>query len=88
MVLLNISSFFRTILIIIIIIYALKFLMRYVFPMMMKNYVDSKVNELNKQRNAVYEKDAEEIKKEQGKVRISKNPSKDGEYVDYEEVKD
>jgi hypothetical protein len=87
MVFLNISSLFRTILIILVIYYGLKFLVRYVFPLMMKNYVDNKMSEFKKQQNAVFEQEAEQLKKQKGKVSISKDPAKDGEYVDYEEVK-
>ena len=87
MVLLNISSLFRTILIILMIYYGIKFLVRYVFPILLKNYMDNKMNELKKQQNAVFEQEVEKIKKQEGKVTISKDPSKDGEYVDYEEVK-
>ncbi len=87
MVLLNIASLFRTIIIILVIYYGLKFLVRYVFPILLKNYMDNKMSEFKKQQNAVFEKEAEQIKKEKGKVTISKDPSKDGEYVDYEEVK-
>ena len=86
MYLLTISSFFRTVLIIIVVIYGVKFLMRYVFPHMVQNYVDKKVSDLKKQQG-VSEAEAQRIKNEQGKVKISQNPAKDGEYVDYEEVK-
>lgn len=62
--------------------------MRYVFPNMMQNYVDNKINDLKKQQQkGVSEEEAQRIAKEKGKVKISQNPSKDGEYVDYEEVK-
>ena len=53
---------------------------------MVQNYVDKKVSDLKKQQG-VSEAEAQRIKNEQGKVKISKNPAKDGEYVDYEEVK-
>lgn len=86
MVLLNISSLFRTILIILVIYYGIKFLVRYVFPMLLKNYMENKMKELKKQQG-IFEQEAEQIKKQEGKVTISQNPSKDGEYVDYEEVK-
>lgn len=86
MVLLTISSFFRTVIIIIIIAYGVKFLMRYVFPNMVQNYVDKKINDL-KREQGVSEEEAQRIKREQGKVKISQNPAKDGEYTDYEEVK-
>jgi hypothetical protein len=86
MYLLTISSFLRTVVIIIIIAYGVKFLMRYVFPNMVQNYVDKKMNDLKKDQ-AVSEAEAQRIKKEQGKVKISQNPAKDGEYTDYEEVK-
>ncbi len=86
MVLLTISSFFRTVIIIIIIAYGVKFLMRYVFPNMVQNYVDKKINDL-KREQGVSEEEAQRIKREQGKVKISQNPAKDGEYTHYEEVK-
>jgi hypothetical protein len=86
MYLLTISSFLRTVIIIVIVAYGVKFLMRYVFPNMVQNYVDKKINDLKKEQG-VSEAEAQRIKKEQGKVKISQNPAKDGEYVDYEEVK-
>lgn len=85
MVLLTISSFFRTVIIIIIIAYGVKFLMRYVFPNMVQNYVDKKISDL-KREQGVSEEEAQRIKKEQGKVKISQNRAKGGEYTDYEEV--
>jgi len=88
MYLLTITSFFRTVIIIVLVIYGVKFFMRYVFPNMMQNYVDNKINDLKKQQQrGVSEDEAQRINKEKGKVKISQNPSKDGEYVDYEEVK-
>ncbi len=86
MYLLTISSFLRTVVIIVIIAYGVKFLMRYVFPNMVQNYVDKKVSDLRKEQG-VSEAEAQRIKNEQGKVKISQNPAKDGEYTDYEEVK-
>ncbi|MCX6181988.1 MAG: DUF4834 domain-containing protein [Bacteroidetes bacterium] len=86
MVLLSITGLVKTIVYILVIYYGLKFLVRYVFPMLLKNYVDNKVGEMKKQQNAVYEQEVEQLKKQKGKVTISKDPSKDGEYVDYEEI--
>ena len=84
MVFLTISSLLRTILVILVIYYGVKFLFRYVFPMLLKNYVD---NKMNQHKSGINEQEAEQINKQKGRVTISKDPSKDGEYVDYEEVK-
>ena len=84
MVLLTISSLLRTILVILVIYYGVKFLFSYVFPIFLKNYVD---NKMNQHKSGINEQEAEQINKQKGRVTISKDPSKDGEYVDYEEVK-
>ncbi len=83
MYLLTISSFFRTVLIIIVVIYGAKLFIRHILPLMIEN----KVNEMKKRQNGLSEQEAEHLKKQEGKIKISQNPSKDGEYVEYEEVK-
>ena len=55
--------------------------MRYVFPHMVQNYVDKKVSDLKKQQG-VSEAEAQRIKNEQGKVKISKNPAEILSYID------
>ena len=42
---------------------------------------------MSQHKSGINEQEAEQIKKQKGRVTISKDPSKDGEYVDYEEVK-
>ena len=86
---------FRFLLILIIVYYVFKLLVRFVFPFFLKNFVE-------KAQRKFYEQNPHldpEAKKREGEVRVEHNPEKSasskgkpdddfGEYVDYEEVKD
>lgn len=83
----SIQGLFRVILIIVLIYYVFKLLGRYVFPYLLKNYINKQ-----QQKYGQYQQQDEPQHKE-GEVYIKKNPNKgkqkdidDGEYVDYEEV--
>jgi len=65
--------------------YILKFLGRFVFPILLKRYVKKKQSQFNQQQNTNVE--------EEGKVTIKTKPKKSksdtsdmGDYVDFEEV--
>jgi len=83
-------NFIRTILIIVVVYYALKFIGRIIFPMFFKkmmNNVEKKFNE-QQHNNSTSEKHVKE-----GETIIDKTPNQStksnndvGEYVDYEDV--
>ena len=88
-------GFFRTVLIIILVIYAFRLLSRFLLPFLLK-YLSKKATknfeQQFKQRQGYRE---ENVKSKQGDVKVTyqnktKNPKKDGfdggEYIDYEEV--
>lgn len=77
-------GFFRTVLILLAIYYTYKFLTRYVFPLMLKNYIN-KVNNTQRSKNQ-FQRDEGDVT-----IRYRKNEDKKvdkdkGEYVDYEEI--
>ncbi len=81
----------RTIFILVVIYYGFKLLVRYVLPYFLKNYVQKEMNKNQKQhQNNTHQRTGKE-----GAVNIDYVPEKkkkiaknEGEYVDYEEVKD
>jgi hypothetical protein len=80
--------FFLTILIVVGIYYGFKFLFRYLFPVLMKRFI-------NKVGQNQFGQQAQETHKPEGEVTITPNKKsqtnklKDsGEYVDYEEIDD
>jgi hypothetical protein len=85
-------AFLRTILIIFIIYYVIRFFMRYMFPSLLVNYVDKKMKDFTSQQH----QKEQQARKREGEVTIDyhppksdKNkPDKGGDYVDYVEVKD
>lgn len=81
----------RTIFILVVIYYGFKLLVRYVFPYFLKNYVQKEMNRNKKQ----YRDDSRQRTGKEGAVNIDYVPEKkkkiaknEGDYVDYEEVKD
>lgn len=86
----------RTILIILLVYYGFKFLFRFLFPLLLKRWVDKKTQEFQQKSNYMDGEKAKEFAKQQeGKIKIkpsnkSNTPGTDdvGDYVDYEEVKD
>jgi hypothetical protein len=85
-------SFLRTILIILLIYYGAKLIARYVLPVFLKNYMGKKMGTFTspgQQQNNHHKKQKE------GKVTIDYVPksekkveSNEGEYIDFEEVKE
>ncbi|MBN1159146.1 MAG: DUF4834 family protein [Bacteroidales bacterium] len=81
----------RTILILIIIYYVVQIFTRYIFPALFYNHMEDKVNEFSKNQKKQQKKAA----KREGEITIDYIPEKhsgekqgEGEYVDYEEVKE
>ncbi|MEZ5198286.1 MAG: hypothetical protein R2764_18425 [Bacteroidales bacterium] len=76
----------RTILIIVIIYYAVKLLARYVLPVLARYFIRRTQREYQKQ----YEKEIRKPGKMKEKVNPDKKKADDnlGEYVDYEEIKE
>jgi hypothetical protein len=83
-VILTITSFLRTVGIIVIIYYGLKFLGRLLFPIVVKKAVNNM-----QARQTQYQRDQKregEVTIEKDRVRQSRNHNSEGEYVDFEEV--
>jgi polyhydroxyalkanoate synthesis regulator protein len=85
----------RTLLIILIIYYLGRLIMRYVLPALFYNYMDDKVKEFSQQQQKQRRKEQQQTRKREGEVNIDytpqgsgKNRPSKGEYVDYEEVRD
>ncbi len=83
----------RTIFIIILVYYGLKFLMRLLAPYLVKKMAENMSQRFNQQFQNQY-RQQEEFRKREGEVTVESKPQKDrnhqtdeGEYVDYEEVK-
>jgi len=89
-------QFLRTIAIIFLIFYAFRLLARYVFPWLLKRWVNKKMGQFQNQANSQFkdQQKAQDFAKEhEGEVKIKsrggKSASEDGDkgdYVDYEEV--
>ena len=83
-VILTITSFLRTVGIIVIIYYGLKFLGRLLFPIVVKKAVNNM-----QARQTQYQRDQKregEVTIEKDRQRQSSGRNTDGEYVDFEEV--
>lgn len=86
----------RTIAIIFIVIYGFRLLAKYVFPFLLKRWLNKKMGQFQNQSNSQFQEQqkAQKFAKEQeGKVKIktkrgNNKPESDGlgEFVDYEEV--
>lgn len=81
------TGLLRTILILVILYYGFKFLMRYIFPLFVKRTIDKMEDRMRE------EYEAQQPKAPEGEVSIDKMPKKDkpnksdmGEYIDYEEI--
>ena len=90
------QGLFKFLLILIVIYYAFKLLVRYVFPFFVKSY-------LNKVQKQFFDQnphlDPEEQKKKEGEVKVESKPSNNdnkekntpddfGDYIDFEEIKE
>ncbi len=85
-------SFLRTILIILLIYYGAKLIVRYVIPVFLKNYVEKKMGTFT---SPGQQQNNHQKKQKEGKVTIDYIPKSDkkvenseGEYIDFEEVKE
>jgi hypothetical protein len=82
----------RTILIIIIIYYVIKFVSRYILPVILNNYVSRKMNEFSGNQGRQHDKNRAAREGEviiNDRARTEEKKRKDrGEYVDYEEIRD
>lgn len=86
----------RTIAIIFIVIYGFRLLAKYVFPFLLKRWLNKKMGQFQNQANSQFQEQqkAQQFAKEQeGKVKIKTRGKNDkpesdglGEFVDYEEV--
>lgn len=83
-------SFLRTILIILLVYYAFRFIARYIFPLFFKRMVSNLEKKVNEQQGG---RTAESQRVREGETVIDMKPqqpkesSKDvGEYIDYEEI--
>ncbi len=81
----------RTLLIIAIIYFALRFIVRYLLPFLLTNYINRKFNEMGKAHGFRQTN----TNKREGEVTIEYNPNdkkkyprEKGDYVDFEEIKD
>lgn len=89
-------QFLRTIIIIFIIIYGLRILSRYVFPFLLKRWMNKKMEQFQNQAQSQFKEQqkAQQFAKEhEGEVKIKARGKHDkpesdglGEFVDYEEV--
>lgn len=83
-------NFFRTILIILLVIYGLRFLARFVLPLLLKRAVNkAQERAQNRYDNSSYEKQpnvGETIIDKKPKTTNQSQANDIGEYVDYEEV--
>jgi len=86
----------RTLLILFIIFYVIRLVTRFFLPMLFKNYVDDKMNEMAGNQKKQQQRQKEQARKREGEVSIDYNPRQGdskgkndkGDYVDYVEVKD
>ena len=81
------TGLLKTILILLIVYYGFKFLMRYIFPLFVKRTINKMEDRLRK------EYEAQQPQAPEGEVSINKVPKKEqkaknnqGEYIDYEEI--
>ena len=89
-------QFLRTIIIIFIIIYGLRILSRYVFPFLLKRWLNKKMGQFQNQAQTQFkeqEKERQFAKEHEGEVKIKTKSKHDkpesdglGDFVDYEEV--
>ena len=85
----------RTLVIIFLIYYGFKLLARYVFPFLLKRWVNKKMGQFNGQAQFETEEKAKDyVKQHEGEVKIKTNKSSKtetdniGDFVDYEEVEE
>jgi len=84
---------FRTIFVIFLIYYVFKFLSRYIFPLLLKNWVDKKMGQFQNQSQFNNQQKEEQFAKEhEGEIKIKSNAKSKtetegiGDEVDFEEI--
>jgi len=84
-ILLSIASFFRTVGIIVVIYYGLKFLGRLLFPIVVKKAVNNMQARQNEYQRQQQKRDGE-VTVENNQRQQNRTNSTEGEYVDFEEI--
>jgi len=84
-VILTITSFLRTVAIIVLIYYGLKFIGRLLFPIVVKKAVNNMQARQNQYQRAQHKQEGE-VTVENNRQNHSKTRKNEGEYVDFEEV--
>lgn len=86
------TGVFRLLLILVLLYYGFKLLVRYVFPYFLKRFVNNAQKNFYKQNPHL---DPDQAKKEEGNVHVNNKNTKSkhqqndfGDYVDYEEIKE
>jgi len=85
----------RILLVIFIIYYLGRLVMRFILPTLFNDYMDDKMKEFARQQQKQRMREQEQSRKREGEVNIDYSPKGDnrrkpsrGEYVDYEEIRD
>ena len=86
MILLSISGFLKTILILLTIYFIFKIFIRIVFPLILKSYIEKKQRDLFNQHQPPEKKEGE-ITIDYVPGKNKKGDNDEGEYVNYEEIK-
>ncbi len=88
-ILLFAASFFRTLLIIIIVLWIGRIIARFVFPMIMKGMVNKAQKNMQErmQQEQKSQRKKDEVTIEQEEKKRRKTSKDNGEYIDFEEVK-
>jgi flagellar biosynthesis/type III secretory pathway M-ring protein FliF/YscJ len=87
-VLLVITNFLRTLFIIVVIWYGIKLVVKYVFPLVMRQTMKNMQSQMEEQLRQQQRKGRREGDVTiEGSQKTSSDHSKEGEYIDFEEVK-
>ena len=84
----------KTILVILAVYYGLKFLAKYLFPFLLKRFIDKQQEKFYNQTGNQFRQGKTSVNRKEGEVKITSQPSYQnktddlGEYVDYEELPD
>ena len=85
-VILYLTSFLRTVGIIVILYYLLKFLGRLLFPIVVKKAVNNMQDRQSQYQRQQQNKQEGEVTIEKNRSQQSRNNNTEGEYVDFEEI--
>lgn len=81
-------GFFRTLIIIAIIYFALRFIFRIVLPIVLGNYLKKKVSQAQNYHQNEYSRREGEVTINHSSTNDKKHKNNEGEYVDFEEIKE